>query len=98
MLAKSTNFRATTSLDEGIAHSDQLWILVDTPSTGGDRCSERLGEEKKKKKNKNPSPEKKKKKKKKKTCCPHSRLKGIFASTDSSCFPFFRIVYSLTID
>merc|ERR1712100_487729 len=37
LLAASTNFRATTDISEGIAHSDVLFILVDTPSTGGSR-------------------------------------------------------------
>jgi len=37
LLATSTNFRATTDISEGIAHSDILFILVDTPSTGGSR-------------------------------------------------------------
>jgi len=31
------NLRMTTSLDEGVKHSDVLFILVDTPSTGGER-------------------------------------------------------------
>jgi UDPglucose 6-dehydrogenase len=38
MLSASKNFKMTTSLDEGLAFSDMVWILVDTPSTGGDRC------------------------------------------------------------
>ena len=38
MLAESKNFSATTNIDEVIAHSNDLWILVDTPSTGGERC------------------------------------------------------------
>jgi len=37
MLRASKNFRATTSMDEGLAHSDVYMILVDTPSTGVDR-------------------------------------------------------------
>lgn len=36
-LQKSTNFRATTSLDVGLAHSDVVWVLVDTP-TGVDQA------------------------------------------------------------
>ena len=37
LLRNSIHFRATTNLDEGIDHSDLLYVLVDTPSTGGDR-------------------------------------------------------------
>jgi len=37
LLQSSTNFRATTKLDEGIAHSDILFILVQTPNGGGNR-------------------------------------------------------------
>jgi len=36
-LSESTHFRATTSLTEGLDHSNLIFILVDTPSTGGDR-------------------------------------------------------------
>jgi len=36
-LLASKNFRATTSLAEGVAHSSIIFILVDTPSTGNDR-------------------------------------------------------------
>jgi len=36
-LARSTNFKATTDFDEGIAHSDVYLIFVATPSTGGER-------------------------------------------------------------
>jgi len=34
-LKEATHFRATCDLAEAIAHSDLLFILVDTPSTGG---------------------------------------------------------------
>jgi len=37
LLAASRNLRATESLAEGANHSDALFILVDTPSTGGER-------------------------------------------------------------
>ena len=36
-LASSTNFRATTDVTEALAFSDVIFILVDTPSTGGGR-------------------------------------------------------------
>jgi len=36
-LRTSKNLRATTSLVEGVNHSDVIFILVDTPSTGGER-------------------------------------------------------------
>jgi hypothetical protein len=36
-LKSSKNFKATTSLSEGVNHSDTIFILVDTPSTGGER-------------------------------------------------------------
>eukprot|EP00658_Telonema_sp_P-2_P000187 TRINITY_DN1005_c0_g1_i4.p1 TRINITY_DN1005_c0_g1~~TRINITY_DN1005_c0_g1_i4.p1 ORF type:complete len:401 (-),score=161.56 TRINITY_DN1005_c0_g1_i4:263-1465(-) len=36
-LAEAGDFKATTDIEEGIAHSDILYVLVDTPSTGGDR-------------------------------------------------------------
>lgn len=36
-LKSCKNLKATTSLEEGIKHSDVLFILVDTPSTGGER-------------------------------------------------------------
>jgi UDP-glucose 6-dehydrogenase len=37
MLQTSKNFLATTDLKVGVEHSKYLYILVDTPSTGGDR-------------------------------------------------------------
>ena len=37
LLAASRQLRATSSLEEGAAHSDAIFILVDTPSTGGER-------------------------------------------------------------
>jgi UDPglucose 6-dehydrogenase len=37
MLQQSQNFRATTKLDEGLSHSDILFILVQTPNGGGDK-------------------------------------------------------------
>ena len=36
-LAASKNFKATTSIDEAIAHSNLLLVFVATPSTGGER-------------------------------------------------------------
>lgn len=36
-LDASTKFKATTNITEGIEHCDVLFILVDTPSTGGNR-------------------------------------------------------------
>jgi len=36
-LAAATTFQATTDIKAGIDHSDILYVLVDTPSTGGDR-------------------------------------------------------------
>lgn len=33
-LAQSKNFKATTSIEEGIAFSDMIFVCVDTPSTG----------------------------------------------------------------
>jgi len=36
-LAEAGQFRATCDISEGIAHSKILYVLVDTPSTGGDR-------------------------------------------------------------
>jgi nucleotide sugar dehydrogenase len=36
-LKVAKNLRATTDLKEGVAHSDVLFLLVDTPSTGGER-------------------------------------------------------------
>jgi nucleotide sugar dehydrogenase len=36
-LTSSKNFKATSSIDDAINFSDVLMILVDTPSTGGDR-------------------------------------------------------------
>jgi hypothetical protein len=38
-LKASKNLKATTSLAEGVNHSDVIFILVDTPSTGGERCA-----------------------------------------------------------
>jgi nucleotide sugar dehydrogenase len=35
LLQKSTNFRATTDLKEGLNHSDLIFILVQTPNGGG---------------------------------------------------------------
>jgi len=37
LLQNSTNFRATTSLEEGIQFSDILFLIVQTPNGGGDR-------------------------------------------------------------
>jgi nucleotide sugar dehydrogenase len=37
ILQKSTNFRATTDLKKGLDHSDIIFILVQTPNSGGDR-------------------------------------------------------------
>jgi UDPglucose 6-dehydrogenase len=37
LLAKTSNFIATTSLEQGINHSDLIFILVQTPNSGGDR-------------------------------------------------------------
>jgi nucleotide sugar dehydrogenase len=36
LLAKATHLRATSSLEEGLAHSDLIFILVDTPSSGNE--------------------------------------------------------------
>ena len=36
LLNSTNNFKATTSLDEGINHSDVIFILVDTPSSGNE--------------------------------------------------------------
>jgi len=36
-LESADKFRATTDIKEGIDHSDILYVLVDTPSTGGNR-------------------------------------------------------------
>jgi hypothetical protein len=36
-LQKSTNFRATLSLDEGLAHSDLLFLLLATPTGIGEK-------------------------------------------------------------
>jgi len=36
-LKSCKNLKASTSLEEGVKHSDVLFILVDTPSTGGER-------------------------------------------------------------
>jgi nucleotide sugar dehydrogenase len=35
-LKETSNLRASTSIDEGIAHSDVIFILVDTPSSGNE--------------------------------------------------------------
>jgi UDPglucose 6-dehydrogenase len=35
-LQETSNLRATTSIDEGISHSDTIFILVDTPSSGNE--------------------------------------------------------------
>lgn len=37
MLQRSRNFVATTNLEDAVRHSDLLFVLVDTPSTGDDR-------------------------------------------------------------
>lgn len=37
LLDASTKFRATTSLEEGLAHSDFLYVMVATPSGGGEK-------------------------------------------------------------
>jgi nucleotide sugar dehydrogenase len=37
LLTTSRTFKATVSLEEAAKHSDMLFILVDTPSTGGER-------------------------------------------------------------
>lgn len=37
LLQLSKAFRATTSLEEAVNHSDMLYLLVQTPSTGGNR-------------------------------------------------------------
>jgi len=36
-LTESTNFRATTNLDEGLAFSDKIFILLATPTGAGDK-------------------------------------------------------------
>eukprot|EP00163_Fabomonas_tropica_P021311 TRINITY_DN3732_c0_g2_i1.p1 TRINITY_DN3732_c0_g2~~TRINITY_DN3732_c0_g2_i1.p1 ORF type:complete len:377 (+),score=127.01 TRINITY_DN3732_c0_g2_i1:158-1288(+) len=38
LLGTCKNFRATTNLDEGLAFSDMLWVLVDTPTAVGDQA------------------------------------------------------------
>jgi len=35
-LAGATRFRATTSIKEGVSHSDLIYVMVDTPSNGGE--------------------------------------------------------------
>ena len=37
LLIKSTNFRASTDLKEGLDHSDTIFIIVQTPNSGGDK-------------------------------------------------------------
>jgi len=37
LLQQCKNFKATTSLEEGIVHSDIIFIIVQTPNSGGDR-------------------------------------------------------------
>lgn len=37
LLQQCKNFKATTSLQEGIVHSDIIFIIVQTPNSGGDR-------------------------------------------------------------
>lgn len=37
LLKSSNNFKATTDMDEGINHSDILFIMVQTPNSGGDK-------------------------------------------------------------
>ena len=37
LLREAPSFRATTSLDEGLAHSDLIFVLVPTPNSGGER-------------------------------------------------------------
>lgn len=36
-LQKSTNFRATTNLEDGLNHSNIIFIIIHTPNAGGDR-------------------------------------------------------------
>eukprot|EP00762_Andalucia_godoyi_P008691 ANDGO_00460.mRNA.1 UDP-glucose 6-dehydrogenase AglM len=38
LLLASTKFRATTSLEEGLKHSDKIFLMVATPSTGGEKA------------------------------------------------------------
>lgn len=35
-LAGATRFHATTSIQEGVSHSDLIYVMVDTPSNGGE--------------------------------------------------------------
>jgi UDPglucose 6-dehydrogenase len=35
LLTKSTNFHATTSLEEGLTHSNIIFIIINTPNSGG---------------------------------------------------------------
>jgi len=37
LLKNSKNFKATTSLEEGLNHSDLIFIIVQTPNSGGER-------------------------------------------------------------
>ena len=37
LLQNTKNFRATTSLEEGLNHSDLIFIIVQTPNSGGER-------------------------------------------------------------
>ena len=37
LLKKSNNFRATTSLEEGLDFSDLIFIIIQTPNSGGDK-------------------------------------------------------------
>jgi len=37
LLQQCKNFKATTSLQDGISHSDIIFIIVQTPNSGGDR-------------------------------------------------------------
>jgi UDP-glucose 6-dehydrogenase len=37
LLNTSQNFKASTNLSEGINHSDIIFIIVQTPNSGGDR-------------------------------------------------------------
>jgi nucleotide sugar dehydrogenase len=37
LLKNSKNFKATTSLEEGLSHSDLIFIIVQTPNSGGER-------------------------------------------------------------
>ena len=37
LLSKSTNFKASTNLKEGLEHSDIIFIIVQTPNSGNDK-------------------------------------------------------------